>query len=208
MRFDYTISHVPGKLLYTADTLFRAPAGTSDPDCKALQEDVEFYIECVTHHLPATERKLLEYQRHQAEDPRGIDSPQRIVVGDHILVPKACQKEILSRIHSGHLGIQRCKLRTQQSVWWPGVTKEIESMVAITKHWKQLKDEEIAEKEKQKLVKKKGKQTQNAKGKVKQRKGLDVEKGADVNWNCLICNSSFFDKEENERLLVASMHKL
>ena len=69
MRFDYTISHVPGKLLYTADTLFRAPAGTSDPDCKALQEDVELYIECVTHHLPATERKLLEYQRHQAEDP-------------------------------------------------------------------------------------------------------------------------------------------
>ena len=68
MRYDYTISHVPGKLLYTADTLSRAPA-TSDPDCKALQEDVELYIECVTHHLPATERKLLEYQRHQAEDP-------------------------------------------------------------------------------------------------------------------------------------------
>eukprot|EP00731_Ephydatia_muelleri_P010292 Em0005g878a len=42
---------------------------TSDPDCKALQEDVELYIECVTHHLPATERKLLEYQWHQAEDP-------------------------------------------------------------------------------------------------------------------------------------------
>ena len=69
MRFDYTISHVPGKLLYTADTLSRAPTGTSDLDCKALQEEVELYIECVTHHLPATERKLLEYQRHQAEDP-------------------------------------------------------------------------------------------------------------------------------------------
>ena len=25
MRFDYTISHVPGKLLYTTDTLSRAP---------------------------------------------------------------------------------------------------------------------------------------------------------------------------------------
>ena len=58
MRFDYTISHVPGKLLYTADTLSHTPAGTSDPDCKALQEEVELYIECVTHHLPATERKF------------------------------------------------------------------------------------------------------------------------------------------------------
>ena len=45
------------------------------------------------------------------------------------MVPKACQIETLSIIHSGHLGIQRCKLRTQQSVWWPGVTKEIESMM-------------------------------------------------------------------------------
>ena len=160
MRFDYTISHVPGKLLYTADTLSRAPTGTSDLDCKALQEEVELYIECVTHHLPATERKLLEYQRHQAEDPlcaqvmkycsfgwpdkhsidtklkpfwghRGVLTVHKglLLFGDRIVVPKACQKETLSRIHSGHLGIQRCKLRTQQSVWWPGVNKEIESMV-------------------------------------------------------------------------------
>ena len=37
MQFDYTISHVPGKLLYTADTLSYAPVDISDPDCKALQ---------------------------------------------------------------------------------------------------------------------------------------------------------------------------
>ena len=50
MRFDYTISHVPEKLLYTADTLYHAPTGTSDSDCRTLQEEVELYIECVTHH--------------------------------------------------------------------------------------------------------------------------------------------------------------
>ena len=46
-----------------------------------------------------------------------------------IVVPRACRKETLDKIHSGHLGIQRCKLRVQQSVWWPGVSKEIESLV-------------------------------------------------------------------------------
>ena len=30
MRFSYTISHVPGKQLYTADTLSRAPVATPD----------------------------------------------------------------------------------------------------------------------------------------------------------------------------------
>ena len=46
----------------------------------------------------------------------------------------------------------------------------------ISKCWKQLIDEKQAEKEKQKLLKKKGEQKQRAKVKDKQRKGVDVEK--------------------------------
>ena len=37
MRFSYTISHVAGKQLYTADTLSRAPVST--PDSTHLAED-------------------------------------------------------------------------------------------------------------------------------------------------------------------------
>lgn len=69
MRFSYTISHVPGKFLYTADTLSRVPVDTADSDSKALQEEVELYIDNVTQHLPATEGKLQEYRQHQAADP-------------------------------------------------------------------------------------------------------------------------------------------
>ena len=37
-RFDYTISHVPGKLMYTADTLSRAPLANKANDHKLEQE--------------------------------------------------------------------------------------------------------------------------------------------------------------------------
>ena len=33
-RFDYTISHMPGKLLYTADTLSRAPCTSKENDAE------------------------------------------------------------------------------------------------------------------------------------------------------------------------------
>ena len=43
-RYDYTISHVPEKLLHTADTLSRAPLPTTIyPD--SLQQEVEVFIE-------------------------------------------------------------------------------------------------------------------------------------------------------------------
>ena len=67
-----------------------------------------------------------------------------------------------------------------------------------SKRWKQLKDEEKAEKEEQKKGKKRGKQKQNANGKGKQKKCVDKENLENDDWNCNICNSSFFDEQKNE----------
>ena len=46
MRFDYSISHVPGKLLYTADTLSRAPV--NPPDVNHIHDRQN----CLCMHLP------------------------------------------------------------------------------------------------------------------------------------------------------------
>ena len=55
-----------------------------------------------------------------------------------IVVPKSLQRQTLQKIHTGHQGIQRCRLRAKSSVWWPGISQTITDMVKIcqacTKH--------------------------------------------------------------------------
>ena len=44
------------------------------------------------------------------------------------------RKEILERIHDGHMGITKCRERANQSVWWPLVSKDIQDRVATCGH--------------------------------------------------------------------------
>ncbi len=69
MRFQFSISHVPGKSLITADTLSRAPApnATAEEDT-LLGEEVEAYVSGVYQTIPATERRLEEIRMHQEDD--------------------------------------------------------------------------------------------------------------------------------------------
>ena len=36
---------------------------------------------------------------------------------------------MLDRIHTGHQGITKCRERARQSIWWPGLSKQLEEMV-------------------------------------------------------------------------------
>ena len=69
MRYHYSISHVAGKELCTADTLSRAPVGSPDCQSEKLQKDITAYVNVVIDHLPATEKRLIEIQKAQEEDP-------------------------------------------------------------------------------------------------------------------------------------------
>ena len=68
-RFSYTIQHVPGKQLYTADTLSRAPVTrTTSDDSTTLQELAELCILDTIAHLPVSTQRLDTYRRAQSED--------------------------------------------------------------------------------------------------------------------------------------------
>ena len=66
-RFDYDICHIPGKLLYTADTLSRKPSAVRDNDA-VLQEDAERLVEICVVNLPASKERLQQYHKAQEED--------------------------------------------------------------------------------------------------------------------------------------------
>ena len=54
-----------------------------------------------------------------------------ILKGTRIVVPGTKQAEILKLIHEGHLGLTKCKLRSKQTVYWPGLNDQLEKLVLI-----------------------------------------------------------------------------
>ncbi|KAJ8356775.1 hypothetical protein SKAU_G00195690 [Synaphobranchus kaupii] len=61
MHYSYSIAHVPGKCLWTADTLSRAPMKKREtPDEKELFEDTNIYVDMIMENLPASTAYLDE----------------------------------------------------------------------------------------------------------------------------------------------------
>ena len=52
-----------------------------------------------------------------------------LLYGSQIVVPTSLRKETIVKLHEGHQGIVRCRLRMKNSVWWPGVSKDIADLV-------------------------------------------------------------------------------
>ena len=52
-----------------------------------------------------------------------------LLYDQRIVIPRRMRLEILDCIHQGHLGITKCRARSQTSVWWPGLSKSIEQLV-------------------------------------------------------------------------------
>ena len=47
-----------------------------------------------------------------------------------VIVPKLMQEEVLSRIHSSHLGIESCLRKAKDVVFWPGMSSQIKETVS------------------------------------------------------------------------------
>ncbi|GBM69072.1 hypothetical protein AVEN_181456-1 [Araneus ventricosus] len=47
-----------------------------------------------------------------------------------LIIPESLRLEILKAIHEGHLGITKCRARAKESVWWPGLSTQIERIIS------------------------------------------------------------------------------
>ena len=45
------------------------------------------------------------------------------------MIQKAMRKGILEKLHEGHQGMAKTRECARQSVWWPGLSSQIEQMV-------------------------------------------------------------------------------
>ena len=66
-RFDYTIAHIPGMYLYTANTLSRAPSKTVE--CVYEDDkDVEIFVETLVEQLPVSKERIEQFRKAQKDD--------------------------------------------------------------------------------------------------------------------------------------------
>ena len=52
-----------------------------------------------------------------------------LLKGSRLVIPSSMRLEILDKIHEGHQGITKCRERAKESVWWPGLSREIQDLV-------------------------------------------------------------------------------
>ena len=107
-------------------------------------EEVDAYVQLAVQCLPATEEKLEKIHSCQDGWPSKPDIPQALrpfysvagelstqdgllMRGSRIVIPTVMRKEVLVQLHAGHQGISKCRLLA--SVWWPGMSSDIEKMV-------------------------------------------------------------------------------
>ncbi|CAI5671962.1 unnamed protein product [Oreochromis niloticus] len=157
-RYDIEIVHRPGKDIPVADTLSRKPLLNQDSTLSEGMEDQVHSVinslpvsnkklseiqaatgcdpqltllkQTVHDGWPEDRKKcpktLLDFWnfRDEISHFHGI-----IFKGDKIIVPTALRNNMLERIHTGHMGIERSKQRARDALFWPGMGKDIATTV-------------------------------------------------------------------------------
>ncbi len=150
--YDFIIEHVAGKKMFLADPLSRlnplpAPpvegmnvrvcsvwasdtqidrireSGSEDPTYNALKDIVQNGWPKYIGDVPQC---CLPYWKHR--DSISIDNGL-LTYGTRLIIPKAERETVLKSIHTGHLGIEKCKRRARDSVYWPGIESQIAQTV-------------------------------------------------------------------------------
>ena len=57
-------------------------------------------------------------------------SGEVLFYNNRVIIPESMRTETLHALHEGHLGMAKCKSRAREVLYWPGLTADIENMIA------------------------------------------------------------------------------
>ncbi|XP_045028011.1 uncharacterized protein LOC123471141 [Daphnia magna] len=159
-RFDFQLVYKPGKELFIADTLSRAPSPLLF--CDDVTQDCEEQVHAVLNLVIPEDSTRVKFAAATAADPtlllikeiliRGWPEHKAqcpvaakpfwsvrhhlaevdglLLNGSRLVVPASLRQEVLAGIHDGHFGEVKCVLRARSAVYWPGCEDQIRNVVA------------------------------------------------------------------------------
>ena len=152
-RYDYSITYKPGKEMTLPDSLSRLPkhttdatidlnmkvcfvqfssnklaelrgSTTNDDELRLLMKYIIDGFPEKQRNIPVDIRKYWPY-RDELSVENGL-----IIKGEQLVIPMTLRAKYLETIHEGHQGITRCQARARTCVFWPGINRDIESLIS------------------------------------------------------------------------------
>ena len=97
-------------------------AQDEDPVCRQIKS---YCLEGWPDKFPLNDAlKLYWSARGELTTIHGI-----LLKSTRVVVPSAMKLQVLDKIHEGHQGIVKCRECAKTSVWWPGLSLEVQGMV-------------------------------------------------------------------------------
>ena len=152
-HYDLKVNYVPGNQLLIADTLSRA--SQSESTLSADEFEVHLLIQISKDKADEWKRetdsdpvlsRLREVVLNGWPENRAELAPELreywnfrdelcicdglLMKGDRLITPSSLRREMLDKIHSSHLGVEKCINRARETVYWPGVCEQIKEKVA------------------------------------------------------------------------------
>ncbi|CAM1296134.1 Uncharacterised protein r2_g539 [Pycnogonum litorale] len=158
MRFNYKVEHISGSANVIADALSRSCGQLTQSDVAFMEQVELYAVSALYQTASSPRQEELKLQQGQDEVlsrvmnfvkhgwPTYLPSHdvllrpffetrsrlsvvnELLVLDDRIVIPQVERLAVLDKIHSGHLGVTKCRARAAQSVWWPGMSQQIAEM--------------------------------------------------------------------------------
>ena len=156
-NYNVSLQWIPGKEMIFADHLSRniGAKQSEDPTCKGLDLKIhDIYINtsnerCMSLAKETDKDEILialknviikGWPNTRSECPQNLRKfwtfrdelsilDRLVLKGIRIVIPTQCQSEVLEKLHKGHFGIDRTRLRAKDTVYWPEINVDIETLV-------------------------------------------------------------------------------
>lgn len=173
IQYDMNVEYMPGKLLFVADTLSRAFLEETPEEDETMLEVVHSVgqttnftvvdkeaVQSEIENDPVLRRVKFYYFRGWPKTMSKITNDLKLFYkmrndifvtenllfyNNRIIIPNNSKNKILDLLHTGHIGIERMRLKAQELYYWPRINLDIQDFVQNCKICQKFKPANIKE---------------------------------------------------------------